>query len=85
MTGGDIRESMKMASGAMAEVQDEVKRLAAESRPQVLTGDERKQFFSGMTQHEFDAMHSMAVAMGPKGVNALERLMREAEQMGKGE
>ena len=83
LTGGDIRDSFKMASDAMGEVQGEVKKLAVESRPQVLTGSEREDFFKGMNQKEFDTMHAIAVAMGPKGLNALERLMQEAEGLSK--
>ena len=82
MTGNDIRESMRMAGDSMAGVQSEIRSLAKEGQMQYLTGDERKQFFRGMTQPEFDTLHSLATAMGDKGRNALERLLKEAEDMG---
>ena len=79
MTGHDLREATRMAADDMGAVQKDMKRIAKESRIQVLQGDERNKFFKNMTQDEFDLLHQLAFSMGPNGMNALERLMQEAE------
>lgn len=81
MTGEDLRESMRMAAGDMKFVQDDMKRIAKESRVQVLQGDERKEFFRSMTQDEFELLHQLAFSMGPNGRTAMERLMNEAQEI----
>lgn len=83
MTGQDMRDAIGMADDDMLAVQGDLKRLARESRLQVLKGDERKQFFEGLDQDEFDILHSLAMSMGPRGLTALERLMQEATDVWK--
>jgi hypothetical protein len=81
LTGDDIRGGMRMAAEDMSGVKDEMARLGRESRLKVLDGEQRKDFFRGMNQDEFDVLHNVAMALGPNGFNALERLMREAADM----
>ena len=81
MTGEEIRGGFRMAADEMGAVQGDIKRLAREARIQVLQEDDRKEFFRGMNQDEFDLMHSLAMSMGDNGRNALERLMQEAAEI----
>ena len=81
LTGGDLREAMRMAAADMGEVQTDMRRLAKESQFNALEGDERKDFFRNLTQDEFNLLHDLAVSMGPSGLNATERLTMEAQDI----
>ena len=78
--GADILEGLRMAGDVNGDVQSDLRTIADDGRIKVLQGDERKQFFSGMTQGEFNMLHDIAMSMGPRGLNALERMMREGYQ-----
>lgn len=77
LTGHDIRGGIEDADGIMHEVQGDIKNLAKEVRWEGFTGSDRKEFFKGMTQEEWDTLRSVGVALGPKGANKLEMLLRE--------
>lgn len=74
----DIRRGIALAKEDIDSVSDEIRSIARDNRIQVLKDDERKEFFEGMSQKEFDFLHKLAMQMGPKGLNKLEQLMGEA-------
>lgn len=78
MTGDDLREAIRLAAGDMGGVGDDIRKLAREARIQIVSGDERKNFFRHMSQDEFDILHDVAMSLGTNGLVALERLMNEA-------
>lgn len=81
LTGEDIRTGIEDADDVMHEVQRDIRGLAKETRWQGLTGKDREEFFNGMTQEEWDTMHMIGTAMGVKGENKLESLLREMVAM----
>ena len=80
MKAEDIKAGMDMATDDHRAVMEELKGIAKETRLKVLNGDDRQEFFKGMTQPEFDFLHKVAMSMGPKGLNAMEKLITEAEE-----
>ncbi len=78
LTADDIRQGIGLAKEDIDSVSEEIRSIARDNRIEVLKDDERKEFFDGMTQREFDFLHKIAVQMGPKGLNKLEQLMGEA-------
>ena len=78
LTADDIRQGIGLAKEDIDAVSDQIKKIARDNRIEVLKDDERKEFFEGMTQKEFDVLHKVAMQMGPKGLNRLEQLMGEA-------
>ena len=84
MKAEDIKTGMEMAADDHHSVMEELKGIAQGTRLRVLNGDDRQEFFKGMTQPEFDFLHKVAMSLGPKGLNALEKLMTEAEGALKG-
>ena len=78
LSADDIRQGIGLAKEDIDSVSEEIRKIARDNRIEVLKDDERKEFFEGMTQREFDFLHKIAVKMGPKGVNKLEQLMGEA-------
>lgn len=78
LTGHDIRAGVDLANDVMTGVQTDIRNLAREARPQSLVGSDREEFLRGMTQEEWDTLHAVGTAMGPKGENKLEQILREA-------
>ena len=83
LTGRDIREGIEQADDVMHDVQKDIRTLAKDVRWQGLTGADRDEFFNGMTQEEWDTMHTVGTALGAKGENKLESLLREMVNMRK--
>ncbi len=81
LSGNDISAAMEDARSEQSLIAESLKKLAKEARPQGLKDDERTEFLTGMTQPEFDLIHRVAFAMGPPGMNALERIMKEAKDI----
>lgn len=81
MHGADVLAGMRMAADDIKGVQDDLVRVARESRFKVLDGKDREDFLKGMTQDELTILHDLAFASGPKGLAALERLMQEAADL----
>lgn len=79
--GMEVTDALREASGVIGDVREDFKRIADEGRPRVLQGDARKEFFKGMTADEFETLHAAAFELGPKGLNALERLLVESKQL----
>lgn len=77
LTGHDIRGGIEDANDIMKGVQGDIRTLAKETRWLGLTGSDREDFFKGMTQDEYDTLHAVATALGPKGENKLEMILRE--------
>jgi len=75
--GKDILEGLRQSAGVSGDVQGDLKQIAEDGRIKFLEGDDRREFFSGMTQPEFDMLHDIAMSLGDQGLNALERMMRE--------
>lgn len=82
LTGEDIRTGIDLAHDVIKGVQGDIRSLAREARPQHLTGADREEFLRGMTQEEWDTLHAIGTAMGVKGENKLEQLLREAIALG---
>ena len=83
LTGEDIRGGVEDADDVMHDVQKDIRQLAKETRWEGLTGKDREEFFSVMSQEEWDTMHTIGTAMGVKGENKLESLLREMVAMRK--
>ena len=81
LTGEDIRGGVEDADDVMHDVQKDIRQLAKETRWEGLTGGDREEFFRGMSQEEWDTMHTIGTAMGVKGENKLESLLREMVAM----
>lgn len=76
----DIKNGFSDALGDIESVREELKTLAADMRPKVLSGEDRKEFLEGLTQEEFDVLHNKAFALGPRGMTWLERFLKEASE-----
>ena len=83
--GDEVTGGLRDAQEVMSGVQTDLKRIAQEGRPKILTGDSRREFFDGMSQEEFDDLNAIAFGLGPKGLNALERLIIESRTLGEEE
>lgn len=77
LTGHDIRGGIEDADDVMHDVQGDLRGMAREIRWEGLTGDDRKEFFNGMSQEEWDTLYQIGTALGPKGENKLEMLLKE--------
>lgn len=75
----DIRAGIGMASEDFAAVKSELQEVARELRPQLLRGEERKEFLLTMSQDELMTLKTLAEQMGPRGIIAFESILREAE------
>lgn len=77
LSGHDIRGGIEQADDVMHNVQGDMHTLAKETRWEGITGKDRQEFFRGLTQEEWDTMKSIGTALGPKGENKLEMLLKE--------
>lgn len=77
LSGGEIKGGIRDANEDIASVRQDLLGLAKENRALGLKGDDRKEFLTGMTQNEFDTLHDIATALGERGTNALERILKE--------
>ncbi len=79
--GADVKAGMRMAAEDINAVSDDLTRIAKESRFNILKGDKRKEFIKGITADEMDVLNRIAMAQGPEGLTALERIMNEAVEL----
>jgi hypothetical protein len=82
--GEDVRAGILLADDVMHNVQNDLKSLAGEVRYQGLEGKDREEFWGGATKDEYETLKEIAFAMGPKGVNKLESMLKEAMAMKRG-
>jgi hypothetical protein len=82
--GEDIRGGFDLAKDDISAVADELHDTAKETRFQGLVGKDRDEFLKGLTQSEYDTLHDIAQAQGPRGLSKLQSMMMELRDLQRG-
>lgn len=83
LNGRDILGGFDEAARMRDNVKDDITTLARDAREelQILKGPERKEFFTGLRPDELVILRDLAQQQGPRGMVALERVLREAQEV----
>ena len=83
LNGSDILGGFDEAARMRDNVKDDITGLARDARKelQILKGDERQEFFTGLRPDELVILRDLAQGQGPRGMVALERVLREAQEV----